>query len=185
MGSGGGNMVTRTLIPVLTTLLVLGILFLLYFLKYIPGRQDALNDRAFMELQQIAKAAQERDNGYAYAISTFLNTPHSSNSPLFHSFKWSPSTPDKKDSTLEMLPSRLVADPLNKSNWLLTYPLVSRSTKDTFVMNIRLDSLLAPNILTYKDIFETYLLINKNADGGSQGSILFSTDNLPLANGFN
>jgi len=179
MGSGGGNTVTRTLIPVLLTLLVLGILFLLYFLKYIPGRQGALNDRAFMELQQIAKAARERDNGYTYAINTFLSTPQSSN-PLFRSFKWSPRTPNKKDTPLDLRPSRLISDSLNTGNWLLAYSLIQHARKDTFEMTIRLDSLLAPNILTYRDVFETYLLISPG-----HSEVLFTTDDLPLSNGFN
>jgi len=179
MGSGGGNTFTRTLIPVLLTLLVLGILFLLYFLKYIPGRQSALNDRAFMELQQIAKAARERDNGYAYAIKTFLSTPQSSN-PLFRSFNWSPRAPNKKDTPLDLRPSKLISDSLNTSNWLLAYPLIQHARKDTFVMTIRLDSLLAPNILTYRDVFETYLLISPG-----HSEVLFSADDLPLSDGFN
>lgn len=179
MGSGGGNTVTRTLIPVLLTLLVLSILFLLYFLKYIPGRQDALNDRAFMELQQIAKAARERDNGYTDAINTFLKTPQSSN-PLFLAFKWSPRIPNKKDTPLEPRPSKLISDSLNTGNWLLAYPLIQHARRDTFTMTIRLDSLLAPNILTYRDVFETYLLISPG-----HSEVLFSSDDLPLSNGFN
>ena len=179
MGSGGGNTVTRTLIPVLLTLLILGILFLLYFLKYIPGRQAALNDRAFMELQQIAKAARERDNGYSYAINTFLSTPQSSN-PLFRSFKWSPRAPNKKDTPLDLRPSKLISDSLNTGNWLLAYSLIQHARKDTFMMTLRLDSLLAPNILTYQEVFETYLLISPG-----HSEVLFTSDDLSLSNGFN
>jgi hypothetical protein len=178
MGSGGGNTVTRTLIPVLLTLMILGILFLLYFLKYIPGRQSALNDRAFTELQQIAKAARERDNGYGFAINTFLTTPQTSN-PLFRNFKWSPRVPNKKDTPLDLRPSKLIPDSLSSGNWLLAYPLIQRARKDSFLMTIRLDSLLAPTILTYRDVFETYLLISPG-----HSEVLFSSDNLPLSDGF-
>jgi hypothetical protein len=151
----------------------------LYFLKYIPGRQGALNDRAFAELQQIAKAARERDNGYSYAISTFLSTPQASN-PLFHSFKWTPRTPNKNDTPLDQRPSKLISDTFNTGNWLLAFPLIQHARKDSFIMTIRLDSLLAPTILTYRDVFETYLLISPG-----HSEVLYTSDNLPLSEAIN
>jgi len=181
--SGGGNMIVRTIIPVMLTLLILGIFLSLYFLKYIPGRQSSFNDRAYMELQQIAKAIQRRDNGYVQAIRYFLNKPQSS-SPLLQSFKCTPRRPDERDSAIRLYPATLVPDNFNNDSWQLSYPLVHASGKDTIVMSTPLDSLLAPLISTYRDIFNSYLLIGQSSTGNVQKNILFNSDNLPLGSDF-
>src|SRR5579872_4598791 len=85
--------VTRTIIPVVLTLLVLGIFLLLYLLKYLPQQQSAYNNRAFLELDEIARAIQSRNNGYAKAISFYSNKP-SSSSPIAQSLRFSPHPPD-------------------------------------------------------------------------------------------
>jgi hypothetical protein len=181
--SGGGNTIVRTIIPVMLTLLILGIFLSLYFLKYIPGRQSRFNDRAYMELQQIAKAVQRRDNGYVQAIRYFLNKPQSS-SPLFQTFKSMPRRPDAGDSTLKIHPATLIPDLFNNDSWQLSYPLVHASGKDTITMSTRLDSLLIPLIATYRDIFSSYLLISRPAAANGKKNILFNSDNLPLGNEF-
>jgi hypothetical protein len=181
--SGGGNMIVRTIIPVMLTLLILGIFLSLYFLKYIPGRQSSLNDRAYMELQQIAKAIQRRDNGYVQAIRYFLNKPQSS-SPLLQSFKCTPRRPDERDSAIRLYPATLVPDNFNNDSWQLSYPLVHASGKDTIIMSTPLDSLLVPLISTYRDIFNSYLLIGQSSAGNTQKNILFNSDNLPLGSNF-
>jgi len=176
-------MIVRTIIPVMLTLLILGIFLSLYFLKYIPGRQSSFNDRAYMELQQIAKAIQRRDNGYVQAIRYFLNKPQSS-SPLLQSFKCTPRRPDERDSAIRLYPATLVPDNFNNDSWQLSYPLVHASGKDTIVMSTPLDSLLAPLISTYRDIFNSYLLIGQSSTGNVQKNILFNSDNLPLGSDF-
>jgi len=181
--SGGGNTIVRTIIPVMLTLLILGIFLSLYFLKYIPGRQSSLNDRAYMELQQIAKAVQRRDNAYVQAIRYFLYKPQSS-SPLLQSFKCTPRRPDERDSGIRVYPAILIPDKFNNDSWQLSYPLVHASGTDTIIMSTPLDSLLSPLISTYRDIFNSYLLIGHSSAGNAQNNILFNSDNLPLGSDF-
>lgn len=110
--SGSGNTIVRTIIPVMLTLLVLGILLSLYFLKYIPGRQSRFNTRAYTELQQIARAVERRDNAYMQAIRYTLNRPQAT-SPLFQSFKCIPRQPNGSDVRLRLFPAALIRDGLN------------------------------------------------------------------------
>ncbi len=181
--SGGGNTIVRTIIPVMLTLLVLGIFLSLYFLKYIPGQQSRFNNRAYMELQQIAKAVQRRDQGYVQAIHYYLAKPQSS-SPLFQTFRIAPRHLTASDTNLTLSPSILVPERFNDGSWQLSYPLVNRISKDTIIMSTPLDSLLMPLIATYRDIFTGYILIGQPPAAHSSRTILYNSDNLPLGNDF-
>jgi len=54
------NQFIRKIVPVMLTLVVLGIFLSLYLLKYIPARQNDYNSRASLELEQIVKAVKEK-----------------------------------------------------------------------------------------------------------------------------
>lgn len=181
--SGGGNTIVRTIIPVMLTLLVLGIFLSLYFLKYIPGQQSRFNNRAYMELQQIAKAVQRRDQGYVQAIHYYLAKPQSS-SPLFQTFRITPRHLTAGDTNLTLSPSILVPERFNNGSWQLSYPLVNNVSKDTILMSTPLDSLLMPLIMTYRDIFTGYILIGQPPATHSSRTVLYNSDNLPLGNDF-
>jgi len=178
--SGGGNTIVRTIIPVMLTLVILGILLSLYFLKYIPGRQSRFNNRAYTELQQIAKAVERRDNAYVQAIHYILNKPQAS-SPLFQSFKCIPRQPNGGDVKLRLYPATLFRDSLSNSSWQLSYTLVNTGN-DTLIMSTPLDSLLIPLIATYRDIFTSYLLIGQPSAASAHKDVLFNSDNLPIGN---
>ncbi|HTI92047.1 MAG TPA: hypothetical protein VL727_15745 [Puia sp.] len=172
------NQFIRKIVPVMLTLVVLGIFLSLYLLKYIPARQNDYNSRASLELEQIVKAVKGKNTGYtgavrSYAASKFYSYTQKTTSPLLHSFVYTPSS--KPDTLLTSLPPLLSPDKKSIGNWRITYPLSDASS-----FSLRIDSFLRPIVLTYQDIFQHYLLIQMDDSLKSKGLILFNSDNLPL-----
>lgn len=165
------------------TLLILGIFLSLYFFKYLPKQQNDYNRRAFLELGQIEKAVQSRNSAYLRALNFIQNSRVSS--PLFRSFK--DGTIAKADPMCERLLQKgvlFLSDDLSGSAFRLTYPLQDTAAvkKDSIhILSIRIDSVLNPIISTYKDIFDSYLLIARPDTATKNGDrIIFNSDNLSL-----
>ncbi|HEY4290647.1 MAG TPA: cache domain-containing protein [Puia sp.] len=185
----GENKVIRRIIPVMLTLLVLGVFLSLYFLKYLPQQKAEYHRRAFLELEQIEKAAQSRNNAYTRALNyirdeTYVQRNPKLSGPLFRSFKdiTIRSTDPDYNRLLQKATMFLAEDPLT-GNYRLTYPLPSPGPDTSSIrnMSVRLDSVLNPIISTYKDIFDNYLLIGRpGPENGSEDRILYNPDNLSL-----
>jgi hypothetical protein len=197
-------------LPVILILLLLGIFMSLYFFKYVPEQQNAFNGRGFMELGQIEKAVQSRNQGYIWAIETFLAHPLAPN-PLIQNqhFKFDPpwSVGQIEPGTRTIGQAILTNDSLGGS-WRLTYPLFPKSADGNdyhtsisdlntggsapakILMSIALDTILAPIINTYQDIFDDYLLIGDTQDGSPrsdpdntglhQGEVVYNSGNLAV-----
>jgi hypothetical protein len=157
----------RKVIPVTLMLLILGIFFAIYFFKYIPEQQNSLNDRGFLELQQIQNAVRNKEAGYANAIRVFL-LDTKAGSRLRSSFSALPYWPSSDSNrSYSKVTTAITKDP-DRSSMLLTYHLVGYQANDRnkdsgFYLTIPLEKVLSPIITTYKDIFENYLLIQDSS----------------------
>ncbi|MBS1661505.1 MAG: cache domain-containing protein [Bacteroidetes bacterium] len=176
------NQVIRRIIPATLTLLILGIFLSLYFFKYLPRQKDNFNRRAFLELEQIEKAVQSRNTAYSRALDIYAQRRVVN--ALFRSFK--DLTLSKSNSTSAKLSPNgvqfIVDEPFN-GNYRLAYPLspVSGSPDSIRSMSIRLDSVIAPIVSTYKDIFDSYILVGKpDSENVNVGHILYNPDDLSL-----
>ncbi len=150
-------------LPVFLILLLLGVFMSLYFFKYVPDQQTAFNDRAFQELGQIQKAIQGRDQGYRWAIGTYLAHRREEN-PLIQYFNFYPQQPPDGETVKRTIGQTSLRKDGSGTSWQITYPLLPGDPGDNDhprpdTMGIRLDTVLAPIISTYQDIFENYLLI--------------------------
>jgi hypothetical protein len=193
-------------LPVFLILLLLGIFMSLYFFKYVPDQQAAFNDRAFQELGQIQKAIQGRDQGYRWAIGTFLAHRHEQN-PLIQYFNFYPQQPPDGETNKRTIGQTTLRKDGSGLSWQITYPLLpaitdannhpdpqpgSQQSPQSDTMGIRLDTVLTPIINTYQDIFENYLLIrdthldssfhsaDSKHDRLHQGEIVYNSGNLAV-----
>ncbi len=173
-------------LPVTLILLLLGIFMSLYFFKYIPQQQNAYNNRAFMELGQIEKAVQVRNQGYIWAIETFLAHPHAPN-PLIRNFTFDPPGPPVQEEPNERkIGQTILTNDTLDGSWRITYPLFPNPTAGSaagsnatgqaaanktiateILMSIKLDTILTPIINTYQDIFEDFILIRDTHQDGN------------------
>ncbi|HEY6900675.1 MAG TPA: hypothetical protein VI233_08540, partial [Puia sp.] len=176
------NQVIRRIIPVTLTLLILGVFLSLYFFKYLPRQKDNYNRRAFLELEQIEKAIQSRNTAYSRALDIYAQRRGAG--ALFRSFKdltFVKSNPAA--AQLDPKGAQFIPDEPFNGNYRLAYPLstVSGSADSIRTMSIRLDSVIAPIISTYRDIFDNYIIIGKpDSENVNVGHILYNPDDLSL-----
>ena len=175
-------------ISVLFILALLSIFLCLFFLKFIPQQQKEFNGRAFLELEQIETAFQNRNDGYTSAIKVFLGKMEAAN-PLCRSFRFSPALsyyPGQFITAQQMILRKNEDD----NNWQITYPLRDTQGRTTYMFT-NLDTVLQPIINTYRDIFEDYLVIRDThldasfqsmdpADSLHKGEIIFNSGNLSV-----
>src|ERR1700754_1088057 len=82
----------RKVIPITLMPLILGVFFSIYFFKYIPDQQSTLNNRGYLELQQIEHALDDKEAGYKKAIQVSLQNTKAT-SRLLASFSMTPYWP--------------------------------------------------------------------------------------------
>ena len=149
-------------------IILLAISICVYFFKYVPEQRNVFHRSAFLELSQIQRAFQERTLAYRVALMNYLKMVHSQNqifdgTPLDSFFKIKGVVSTSKvqaygDNALQIGAPTFDQDSMTKI-WELAYPMFlnAESTGITFTKN--LDTLLSKIVVTYKDIFENYLLI--------------------------
>jgi hypothetical protein len=191
----------RKIIPITLMLLILGIFFSIYFFKYVPDQQHVLNNRGFLELQQIQNALQDKETGYEKAIRVSLQNTKAY-SRLLSNFTVTPYWPPPectKGGPSRQIGGTAIMREIEKNTVQLTYPLICKSAKpgadlthdSIFYMSIGIEKVLAPIISTYRDIFDNYLLILDSADTSGiyqpehyskphRGEILYNSGNLPI-----
>ncbi len=193
---GAGAYCLGRVLPVTLILLLLGIFMSLYFFKYVPQQQNAFNNRAFMELGQIEKAVEVRNQGYIYAIETFLAHPHAPN-PLIRNFTFDPPGPPVQEEPNERkIGQTILTNDTLDGSWRITYILFPNPSAGSnaagILMSIKLDTILTPIINTYQDIFEDYILIRDTHQDDNfhapdpdrarlhQGQVVFNSGNLAV-----
>ena len=159
---------------------LLASLLALYFLKYVPSQRADFHRRAFLELNQINTAFQERNDAFIGVIQNFKDTIRAADTPgyLAQFFRWKYYT-KKNTKSSEPLSFRQISFEHNDltDNWQISYMLAGAEKNDTAQasLSINLDSILHPIVSTYSDIFTDYLLIQDTVADNNIASNFFPT----------
>ncbi len=144
---------------------IVGVLSL-YYLKFLPEKQNEYHHSAFRELAQIQQALTVRNEGYIQAISNYakdgkqINLESLTDFFANNGFTGMGKGSSSKDSYKVDQPI-LTQDELTRK-WQLTYMVHSITKKDCSKivgLSKNLDSILDQLISNYKDIFNDFILI--------------------------
>jgi hypothetical protein len=154
--------------------LLLAIALCVYFLKYIPEQRTVFNRSAFLELNQIEGALKERNNAYRQAISNYFvqnqevdRKSVKKNNPFGEFFQIGQRHVNHKELTFsenKLLPTIFLQDSMT-DEWEMVFPLQLKGESNELILSNNLDTLLSRLIVTYKDIFDNYLLIRDDRFG--------------------
>jgi hypothetical protein len=154
-------------------LLFLSVMLCIYFVKFIPEQKSIFHRSAFLELNQMEVALTERNEAFRQAIlnySVYKGEPkkftagndYINSTPLRGRFKIKDSSGNFKfwnTSGKRLMATCFTQNPQTNA-WEINFPLVS--PLDSVILSRNLDTLLAPIVCTYKDIFDSYLLMRDN-----------------------
>ncbi len=151
---------------------LLSLIFGLYFLKYIPAQRSNFHRNAFLELSQLENALQERNKGYRDAIHNFIIEKNIDSAALLKFFNYrsensqslfSGKTQKKGIDTFSfgIGPTIFEQDELSRV-WQMRYLVYRNDNLPVGSLSKNVDTLMSLLISTYKDIFDSYLLIREN-----------------------
>ncbi len=175
----------------------IGILILLagvlgfYYFRYVPERRGEFNKAAFLELNQIEYALQFQNNAYHDALQNIIEHHQSDESALLK-FNLKSNHPEFDDD--DSLASSLFLFDEVSGDWQLSYPVYDQGeNRQIYTLSKNADTLLHNLVATYKDIFDGYLLIDKEGPAAdttkqgkpNKGKIIFQSGDLYMSSSVN
>jgi hypothetical protein len=173
----------RQLASTFIILILLALVLCFYYLKYIPDKRGEFNQSAFLELNQMKDAFQYRNQAYRDAIENIISQGNIDTSAILK-FNY---RADKGNIIHgnRIGPTDFEADDTN-GVWKMVFPVFQNNTP-TFTLSRNIDTLMTELVSTYKDIFDSYILIrcekpsaSKDSDSMKKGEVIYQSGDLSM-----
>ena len=175
------NNPTRSIFMLAGVVILVAIFLGIYLLKYVPSQRQDFNQRAFLELGQVAKAFDDRDEAYQQVINS-INDESNPLEQLWALFPHHSFSENKRNGVA--LTARIDKDAANRWQLYYTTPVTPlRQKGNTLLLEKDLDTLMHSLTDNDQDIFDSYLLIldtNQSDSKSHEGRIVFNPRSLSM-----